>query len=415
MGSFGIYPGDGTYYPEFSKVIHTEMFGHAVTISYVPVFSGERKREYFDDGRHEALDEEALRLKTLDVLFDFGNGKAFVLPLHVESELSINDTVGAAGEFFPFTDFFGAYALKKLKEKRKSQKRAVEGHFYEEDLFSEVDVYSPFHPFLLAVMRYFMNQPKQGQGIFDAVDKITVEEEDSSKAKQFPVRVHNGKNYVNLAAFQPPKELLGLSYSEQFYQPSTSYFTGSFVLHDSASGSPSTRTENRWVYGGSYFFEYNGNKFIHPSVVEIIAEIHGAEDEEEKHLYGLDLGEIHLKRAGEEFIKARMAHILAVDAMHREQHKRIGAGAKRRRPVGSLVAPKKGKSESIRTPEAEEIAVTVEDELLGWSDSIQRRVRHVLDNIYKEDVVQIIPRSKMYTEFGVDELMHPVTVKSAKR
>lgn len=329
---FQVCEGPGTMYPGFSKVIKTEMFGHGVTISYVPVFESEDGEEHLDDGDFEAdkTDEGEYKLNTVNVVYNFGFAGVFILPLHIESELATEDTLDAASEFIPFTDFFGDHTLKVLK----SSAAATKGSSTERDkrevrlkkwnIFDGFYVLSPFHPYVLAVIRFLINNPAVIEKLQDAVEKIVIDTNDLMQRKTYPVISHDDKNYFNLAAAFPTESQTKKPYPDNLY-PKRIYYAGEGLIQECSAIHSGSGEVCR--IQGTHTMKYEGDDFIDSTEVKIIQHIDlpavdsgssSAKGGGIKYQYGLDIGQIELLPEGIKHLETHVGNVLVMGDVHAE-------------------------------------------------------------------------------------------------
>lgn len=448
------------YYPGYSKTISTVLFNRAVTINYVPVFTDKDGVEYLDDGTRvpDSEGDKKYKLTTLDVYFDFGEGYGFVLPVKVGSDLP-NDEIGLDQicEVILFTGFMGEYTAGRLKEIIKegassSSKKGFEDDtvtvfvddseeaalspsegtkdiaavqdsdadktenvdkdkewvFSRRELFDEVELFSPFDPFVLAVLRYLVNHPRERTILLQAVERIHVDVENTDDAKTYPVYVHNGKNYLNLSAFQLPKAVTGLDYSNRCKVKKAHY-----------SGVKKCEEQDKTCkFTGTHEMEYEGYGYIAPSVFKTEQVIQDSPSGYHS-FYSFEMDELDLTPDGFEFINSCMAKVLAIDAAQKELRllkAREGSerSAKIRAQKVFVGFPTSYKDYMVCSDELDEVAVTVDSVLAGWDPAIQKKVRSEFERMREPAVITIPPAMHVRPEFSEQEMMHSCGLSSSK-
>ena len=434
-----IRSGGGKVYPVFSKIINMKLFGREVEVRYVPIFVNADKdkvqEEYLDDGSHSRDKRETYNLKSLDVIYDFGQGKEFILSLPDDSELEVGQGLNDLSEIYPFTDLFDEYTEQKLQEELdvRSQRRIDRGSFSSDDqneesatkysrktrrqdlntsvtegteaedadtesdgddaisnsdavavsesvesqrfsgfeMFEEVGVISPLTPYLLAVMRHVINNPSLSNYIFQTLKDITVDSSDSVQKKVSPVLIRGKKKYINLSAFLAITSSNHEAFLENF-RPQNVYFTGKSECK--APGADGIEEHCRLF--GEYFLEYKGNDLIEASVIKIRQKFpcDGLGDFCDA-VYGIDAAEHQLSPTGEERIQACIAEIMFMAAAQSEKipSRELRASTRDKTFKSKATAGFElyGRSASTQFPF---IPMTTEGVLAGWKTGIHGKV-----------------------------------------
>lgn len=317
-GAFRLEPGPaGCRYPKLAKTIKTQLFGTAVTISYRPVYSlsDDAARLYADmpgiapEGR---VEDSECRIRNIDVLFDFGKSGEFLFPLHIEDQHTPDTASQEYGTLVALTDVCDEFINHKatLLQGHDSSDSEPDTQQAADSLFGEVTVYSPFHPLVLAVMRHFINNPREYRKVtrhLSRLNKLTDSRFDGRNPRRGtePAIRRDNRVHLNLAFFlvdSRPGHAEACEYPEICAADDILFAQG-----DSTDGDP---------HDGCLTLRYDTTPLIDANSITMVRSRNRSGDPV-RYDYSINMEPLTLTDAGRRHIRSRADALLALPARER--------------------------------------------------------------------------------------------------
>ena len=362
-GAFRLEPGPASCrYPKLAKTIKTQLFGTAVTISYRPVYSlsDDAARLYADmpglDSSQETAEDSECRIRNIDVLFDFGKSGEFLFPLHIEDQHTPDTASQEYGTLVALTDVCDEFINHKatLLQGHDSSDSEPDTQQAADSLFGDVTIYSPFHPLALAVMRHFINNPREYRKVSRHLGRLNklpdsrFDGKNPRRGTEPAIRRYN-RMHLNLAFLlvdSRPGNAEACEYPEICAPDDILFEQG-----DSTDGDP---------HDGCLTLRYNTTPLIDANSITMVRS-RNRSGEPVRYDYSINMEPLTLTDAGRRHIRSRADALLALPARERSG-KEKGA----RPGVPAVVVSPAGSGRAHLAPPAASGAVKRADSIRPW-------------------------------------------------